>query len=70
MYLKLAVFGEFMFDWEMCYHLCEVYHFQESVGLELPIKHTLLNAGAMHSLELLRQIEKDARSRMFEIINT
>ena len=30
-----------MFDWELCFHFCEVYGFRNLVGLELPIKHTL-----------------------------
>ena len=36
-----AFLKNLVFDWEMCFHLCEVYRFQNLVGLELPIKHTL-----------------------------
>ena len=39
--LKPAALKNFVFDWELCFHLCEVYHFQNLVGSELPIKHTL-----------------------------
>ena len=38
--LKPAVLKNFVFDWELCFHLCKVYRFQNLVGLELPIKHT------------------------------
>ena len=38
MNLKPAVLKNFVFDWEMCFRLCEVYRFQNWVGLELPIK--------------------------------
>ena len=40
MNLKLAVFKKFAFDWEMSFHLCEVYHFQNLLGLEIPVKHS------------------------------
>ena len=39
--LKSAVLKNFVFDWALCFRLCEVYHFQNLVGLELPIKHAL-----------------------------
>ena len=39
MNLKRAVLKNFVFDWALCFSLCEVYHFQNLVGLELPIKH-------------------------------
>ena len=31
----------FVFDWEICFRLCDAYRFQNLEGLELPIKHTL-----------------------------
>ena len=40
MNLKPAVLKNFVFDWELCFHFCEVYRFQNLVGLELPIKHS------------------------------
>ena len=43
MNLRGAVLKNFVFDWEMCFCLCEIYRFQSLVGLELPIKHTLKN---------------------------
>ena len=39
--LKSAVLKNFVFDWALCFRLCEVYRFQNLVGLELPIKHAL-----------------------------
>ena len=39
--LKPAVLKNFVFDWEPCFHLCEVYRIQNLVGLELPIKRNL-----------------------------
>ena len=33
-----AYLKNFMFDWEMCFHLCGVYRFQNLVRLELLIK--------------------------------
>ena len=41
--LKSAVLKNFVFDWALCFRLCEVYHFDYLVGLELPIKHALKN---------------------------
>ena len=41
MNLKPAVFKNFVFDWELSFHLCEVYRFQNKVGLEIPIKNSL-----------------------------
>ena len=38
MNLKPAVLKNFVFDWAMSFRLCEVYRFQNLVGLELPIK--------------------------------
>ena len=38
---KPAVVKNFVFDWVLCFRLCEVYRFQNLVGLELPIKHAL-----------------------------
>ena len=35
-------FEEFVFDWEMYFRFYEVYCFQNLVGLELPIKYTLI----------------------------
>ena len=40
--LKPAALENFVFDWELCFRLCEVFRFQNWVGLELPIKHTLM----------------------------
>ena len=42
--LKPAVLKNFVFDSELCLRLCEVYRFENMVGLELPIKHTLRNS--------------------------
>ena len=42
MNLKPAVLKNFVFDWALCLRLCEVYHFQNLVGLELPIKHAFV----------------------------
>ena len=39
MNLKPAVLKNFVFDWALCFRLCEVYRFQNLVGFELPIKH-------------------------------
>ena len=39
--MKPAALKNFVPDWELCFRLCEVYLFQNSAGLELPIKHTL-----------------------------
>ena len=39
--LEPAAFKDFVFDWALCFRLCEVYRFQNLVGLELPIKHAL-----------------------------
>ena len=39
MNLKPALLKNFVFDWALCFGLCEVYRFQNLVGLELPIKH-------------------------------
>ena len=39
MNLKPVVLKNFEFDKEMCFHLCEVYCFQNLIGLELLIKH-------------------------------
>ena len=41
--MKHAVLKDFVFDWALCFHLCEVNCFQNLVGLESPIKHTLRN---------------------------
>ena len=38
--LRPDALKNFVFDWK-CLCLCEVYRFQNLVGLELPIKHTL-----------------------------
>ena len=38
---KTYCFKISVFDWEIYFRLCEVYCFQNLVGLELPIKHTL-----------------------------
>ena len=40
---KPAVLMNFVFDWTLCFRLCEVYRFQNLVGLELPLKHALRN---------------------------
>ena len=39
--LKPTALKNFMFDWELCLRLYEVYRFQNLVGLASPIKHTL-----------------------------
>ena len=39
--LKPAALKNFVFDLELCFRLCEVFRFQNLVGLEFPIKHTL-----------------------------
>ena len=41
--LKLvhSVLKDFVFDWEMYFLFCEFCRFENLVGLELPIKHTL-----------------------------
>ena len=39
--LKPAVLMNVVFDWVTCFCLFEVFRFQDLVGLELPIKHTL-----------------------------
>ena len=41
MNLKPAALKDFVFDWELCFHLCKVYRFPNLVRLELPIKQTL-----------------------------
>ena len=41
MNLKPADLKNFVFDSKMCLRVCEVYRFQNLVGLELPIKHKL-----------------------------
>ena len=41
MNLKPAVLKNFVFDWEVCFRVCEVYLLQNLVGLELPFKHTV-----------------------------
>ena len=38
---KPAALKKFVFDWALCFRFCEVYLFQNLVGLESPIKHTL-----------------------------
>ena len=38
----LTVLQNFVLDWKLCLHLCEIYRFQKLVGLESPIKHTLI----------------------------
>ena len=38
---KSAVLKNFVFDWVLCFRLFKVYRFQNLVGLESPIKHTL-----------------------------
>ena len=61
--LKPAAFKNFVFDWELCLRLCEAYRFQNLVGLELPIKHTLnFIKIKKHCKELLLQ-EFDANLR-------
>ena len=40
---KPAVLENFVFDWALYFHLCEVCRFQNLVALESPIKHTLNN---------------------------
>ena len=40
---KSDAFKNFAFEWEMNLYLCEVYRFQNLVGLEIPTKHTLKN---------------------------
>ena len=47
MNLKRVVLKNFVFDWALCFRLCEVYHFQNLVGLELPIKHALSYQGVI-----------------------
>ena len=44
MNLKPTVLKNFVFDLAMYFRLCEIYHLQNLVGLELPIKHALNNA--------------------------
>ena len=39
MNLNPAVVKNFVFDWEMFFCRCEVYRFQNLVGLDLPTKH-------------------------------
>ena len=39
--LKPAILKNRVFDWEVCFDSREVYRFQNLVGLELSIKHTL-----------------------------
>ena len=48
MNLKPAVLKNFVFDWALCFGLCEVYRFQNFVGLELPIKHALKDFNDTH----------------------
>ena len=39
--LKPSALKNLVFDWEMCFRVRKVYGFQNLVGLELPIRHTL-----------------------------
>ena len=58
--LKPAALKNFVFDWEACLRLCEVYHFQNLVGLELPIKHTLkLTLYFENKISILQIIDDD-----------
>ena len=43
----------FVFDWALCCLLCEVYHFQNLVGLELPIKYTLNHDWINYTVSLM-----------------
>ena len=39
--MKPVDLKNFVFDWEMCFYHSKVYRFQNLVGMEIPIKHTL-----------------------------
>ena len=56
MNLKPAVSKNFVFDWALCFRLCEVYRFQNLVGLESPIKHALTFKGAFRENQMLAKV--------------
>ena len=73
--LKPAVLKNFVFDSEVCFLVCEVYRFWNTVGLELPMKHTqsYIALGALagnpsDSIIGIRQYEEDffRNSKLFK----
>ena len=40
---ETCCFEEFVLKWELCFHLCEVYRFQNLVDLELPINAPMVS---------------------------
>ena len=56
--LKPVALKNFVFDWELCFRLCEIYRFQNLVGLELPIKRTLKSLQRFEPSPVLVEIFK------------
>ena len=72
MNLKPAVLKNFVFDWALCFCLCEVYRFQNLVGLQLPIKHALkeVHEFTINQVTLQNLFKQNTTKETHNIINS